>query len=459
SKAGTIISAIPAQSVILRTLELPFSDERKIREVIRYELEPHIPYPVEEVIVDFCILERQERGAKVLVAAVSKEVVADHLSLLQEAGIEPEIVDLELFGDLNTYFALYPSEKGEEVVGLVNVGASKTTLKVVQGKRLLLARSISKGGNFITEAIQKKLHLSFAEAEEKKLTEGETAEVFAVIQTALATLAKELEYTFFSYMARAGEERELQAIVLSGGGARTPGISEFFSQHFEVPVHRIGKEERLTALFPQIPPLSSSFTVGLGLALRGLNRSAQGMNLRQEEFSFRKSYEEIKGHLIFAGIVLLLILGLHLGTFYYRLGQKEERYQQIRSQIHAVFRETFPQTRVVDPIQQAKQKIQEGKNKLKAFGGITGAQLSSLEILRELSEKIPPTIKVDVFDLLISTESISMSGKTDSFDSVDNLKKNLETSDYFESVKVTNAKVGLDEDTVEFKLLIILQKS
>lgn len=458
-KPGTIVSALPAQAAIIRTLALPFRDLKKIREVVRYELEAHIPYPVEEMLVDFLVLERREKETVILVAAVSKEVVAGHLAMLREAGIDPEIVELELFADINTYLSLHkPSE--EKAVALLNIGASKMTLKVLQGTRLLFARAIPKGANIITETIQKEgKFASFAEAEQQKITDGESPELFPLIQSALVNLVKEVEYTLFSYMEKMGEQGDIQEILLSGGGANTPGILECFAQHFDVPVHRMGKDERLSLLFAQTPPLSAPFTVALGLGIRGWNRSIPGMNFRQEEFSFHRSYEEIKGKLILAGVMLLLALGLQLGNFYYRLAQKEGQYQQMRDRVQALFRQTFPDVRnVVDPLQQARQKIQEEENKLKAFGGITGAQLSSLELLRELSEKIPSTIKIDVFDLLISHESINMSAQTNSFDSVDNLKKSLETSSYFESVKVTNAKVGLDENTVEFKLSITLKK-
>src|SRR5919108_4938585 len=93
-KPAHVVSAIPAQATFVHNLQLPFRDPRKIREVLKFEIEPHIPYAVEDVIVDFAKIRNVDSGGcEVLAAAVSKKAMADHLHVLDLAGLAPAEVD------------------------------------------------------------------------------------------------------------------------------------------------------------------------------------------------------------------------------------------------------------------------------------------------------------------------------------------------------------------------------
>src|SRR5919108_4078799 len=100
-KPSHVVSAIPDQATFVRNLQLPFRDARKIREVLKFELEPHIPCPVEDVVVDFAKIRETDAGAcEVLAVAAPKAAVDDHLHILERAGLVPEVVDWEVFGEL-----------------------------------------------------------------------------------------------------------------------------------------------------------------------------------------------------------------------------------------------------------------------------------------------------------------------------------------------------------------------
>jgi type IV pilus assembly protein PilM len=458
-----VVSAIPAHATFVRNLTLPFRDPRKIREVLKFEMEPHIPYPVEDVIVDFAkIRDTDGGGCEVVAAAVPKTAMADHLHIFQLAGIVPEVVDWEIFGELNGYLAWRPVPDAGPVA-LINLGASKTTVKVVKDGCIRFTRSIVRGGNALTEAIRQRMTLTTAQAEALKVSDRDRdrAGIADAVETFLGVLAKEIDHTLLAYSTRADEE-PLQEIVLLGGGAGLPEALPFFEAHYGVPTTLFDMNQRLFPPSPMTlqPQAGLVMPVAFGLARRQLGRRAVGVNFRQEEFALRKSYDEVRGQLLSIGGMVALLVGLSLFDLYYHLRTKELHYAQLQSQMDSTFRETFPEIRrVSDAIGQARERLRDLETNLRGVGTLSGPQGSALEMLRELAVRTPQGLQVKITDLVISTESISISGGLQSFDGVDILKKAYASSPYFDEVKVSQAIAGPSGKGVEFKLAITLKKS
>jgi Tfp pilus assembly protein PilN len=107
---------------------------------------------------------------------------------------------------------------------------------------------------------------------------------------------------------------------------------------------------------------------------------------------------------------------------------------------------------------QVREKMRELDNRLRAFGGVTGAQLSGLQILREISARIPSSITVDIDALTTTTDTTELSGITTSYDDVVKLKETLEASPFFPSVKINTTKSEVD-NKVSFKLTLTTVKA
>jgi type IV pilus assembly protein PilM len=462
-KSTHVVSAIPAQATFVRNLLLPFRDPRKIREVLKFEIEPHIPYPVEDVIVDFAPIRNIDTGGcEVLAAAVSKKALADHIHILELAGLVPEVVDWEIFGELNSYRAWRPLSAAGPVA-LINLGASKTTVKIVKNGSLRFTRSIVRGGNALTDSIRQRLTLTPAQAEAMKLSERDRdrASIAEAIDTFLSMLAKEIDHTLLAYNIRAAEE-PVQEIVLLGGGAALPEAVPFFEAHYSLPTTLFDIDQRLFPPSPMSlqPRAGLVMPVAFGLASRQLSRRASGLDFRQEEFALRKSYDEVRGQLLSLGGMMALLVGLALFDLYYHLRTKETHYAALQQQVESLFRETFPEVRrVSNEVSQAQEKLRELDTNLKGVGTLSGPQGSALEMLHELAVRTPQGLLVKITDLTISTEGISISGETQSFDGVDSLKKAYAASAYFDEVKVSQARAGTGGKGVEFKIAVTLKKS
>jgi general secretion pathway protein L len=462
-KPAHVVSAVPAHATFVRNLQLPFRDARKIREVLKFELEPHIPCPVEDVVVDFAKIRETDAGAcEVLAVAAPKAAVDDHLHILERAGLVPEVVDWEVFGELNGYLAWRPSPDAG-AVALVNFGASKTTVKIIKDGSIRFARSILRGGNALTETICQRLTLTPAQAEALKLSDRDRdrASIAEAIETFLGILAKEIDHTLLAYNTRAGEEA-VREIVLLGGGAGLPEARPFFEEHYGLPTTLFDVDQRLFP--PSAMALRSQagaiMPVALGLAMRQVSRRTLGLDFRREEFGLRRSYDEIRGQLLSIGGMVALLVGLSLFDLYYHLRTKEMHYAQLQRQVESIFRQTFPEVRRVSgEVGQAREKLREIETNLKGIGSLSGPQGSALEMLRELAVRTPPGLQVKITDLTISTEGISISGETQSFDAVESLKKAYAASAYFDEVKVSQAKAGANGKGVEFKIAMTLKKA
>lgn len=461
-KPAHVITAIPAHVTFVRTLQLPFRDSRKIREVLKFEMEPHIPYPVEDAVVEFTkIRDTEGAGCEVLAVAVPKTTLADHLRIFELAGLVPQVVDWEIFGELNGYLAGH-SAKDPTPVALVNLGASKTTVTVLQKGSIRFTRSIIRGGNTLTESIRQRLTLTTAQAEALKLSDRDRdrADIAESIELFLATLAKEIDHTLLAYSTRTGEE-PVGEIILLGGGAALPEALLFFQDHYGLPTTLFDMDQRLFPPTPMTlkPQAGLLMPVALGLAMRQLRRQAFGVDFRREEFALRKSYDEIRGQLLSIGGMVALLVGLSLFDLYYHLQAKEIQYAQLQGQVAAMFRETFPDVRrISNEMAQAQEKLREIEANLKGVGTLSGPQGSALEMLRELAARTPQGLQVKITDLTISTEGISISGETLSFDGVDSLKKAYVASPYFDEIKVSQARAGTNGKGVEFKLAMTLKK-
>jgi len=152
------------------------------------------------------------------------------------------------------------------------------------------------------------------------------------------------------------------------------------------------------------------------------------------------------------------VCGLGFANLYLNNSYKTQRYAQLQNEMARIFRTTFPDVRMVQPAVQMREKIRELDERLKAFGGLTGAQLSGLPLLHEISAHIPAEIVVNVDNLTIATDTIDMSGSTTSYDDVVKLKEAVEKSQFLKNVKIQNTKQDAD-GKVSFKLTITTSKT
>jgi type IV pilus assembly protein PilM len=470
-----IISSLPASSSVVKRLSLPFKGERKIRQVIKYEMEPFLPFPLEEAIIDFYIIDnRLPDRTLVLAFAINKRVVERHLRILDRAGIKPEVVDLDSTSLFNVYFP----KKDKETIALINLGTGQTIINMISEERLLLARSISKAGDDITQALAEGLGMSFGEAERLK-REGLDEAKSKVIEPALNEIIKEVEHTFSSFLAFY-PNKKIEKILLTGGNARLLGVKEYFQKSLNIETSLFNPffkllpakpfflrlKEILTPSLREISSALDSATLkktlpllpqGMGIALPGITRTRASLNFIREEKPLVKRLEEARPLLKPATILLISVVLLGLLDFYIHLHLKDRRCQKLKKEIRSVFKKTFPEvTNIVDPLVQMKDGLEEREEDL----ALSPREFSSLAILREISSLTPQDIGISLEDLSIDWDETRIRGRTllPDFSLIDRFKKALETSNYFTEVKVSDARLSRKGKNVEFRITIKYEK-
>ena len=145
--------------------------EAELAESIYWEAEQYIPFDIQDVNLDYQILDRGDVGGKstmeVLLVAAKKEKIADYTGVIGQAGRVAVVIDVDAFALQNAYEVNYGTEP-DAVVVLLNAGASATNINILHGDQSVFTRDISTGGNAYTEALQKELNLPFEQADELK---------------------------------------------------------------------------------------------------------------------------------------------------------------------------------------------------------------------------------------------------------------------------------------------------
>ena len=168
-KTKEVAASLSGNAVIVKKINLPVMTEAELAESIYWEAEQYIPFDIQDVNLDYQILNAgtgaESAGTMdVLLVAAKKEKIADYTGVISQAGRLPVIVDVDAFALQNAYEVNYGLEP-DAVVVLLNAGASAININIITGDQSVFTRDISMGGNSYTEAVQKELNLPFESAE------------------------------------------------------------------------------------------------------------------------------------------------------------------------------------------------------------------------------------------------------------------------------------------------------
>ncbi|MGZ3559666.1 MAG: type IV pilus assembly protein PilM, partial [Thermodesulfobacteriota bacterium] len=241
TKTRDVVTSVSGHSVIVKKISLPFMTEAELEESIQWEAERYIPFDINDVNIDFQIFgaapENPEVMDVVLVAA-KKDIINDYVSIIMETGLNPVVIDIDSFALENMLAINYDIAK-EETVAIVNVGASVANINIVKNNISAFTRDIFKGGNQITEEIQRQLHVDHEEAEKIKV--GSKVDLTSqsvienVLKTASESLAVEIGNSLDFFQSTTTYEK-IGKLYLSGGGSKIKDFDMTLQQQIGIPV-------------------------------------------------------------------------------------------------------------------------------------------------------------------------------------------------------------------------------
>jgi len=277
-----VATVISGHSVIVKKVTVQQMSREQLEESIKWEAEQYIPFDVNEVNLDFQILDTagNEGQMDVLLVAAKKDLLDDYVQVIAEAGYTAQVVDIASFAMENAY-EINRDENDDDVVALANVGSQVTNINVVSGGVPVFTRDVALGGALYTEEIQKTLSIAFEEAERIKIGDADVAskdvvpkEVDEAMRQVTAQIVGEIARSLEFYAATA-EDGGIGKIVLSGGSAHVSGLAAAFEERMDVPVEVMNPVSRVRVGSgvdaKEIEDLGPALAVGMGLAMRRID--------------------------------------------------------------------------------------------------------------------------------------------------------------------------------------------
>ncbi|HET6231024.1 MAG TPA: type IV pilus assembly protein PilM [Longimicrobiaceae bacterium] len=274
-KSKNVVASVGGRDVMVKKIQMDRMKESDAREVIRWEAEQYVPFDMENVQLDFQILDPLEAGLQmsVLLVAAKREVVDQKVSLLRDAGIAPSLMDVDAFALHNAFEHNYP-EAMTGVVALVNVGHEISTVNLLQDGTLILTRDVPFGSRRLREDLRRLHGLSADEAD--AVLQGRSpraAEFRDLLADGCEELALGVERAAaFLSMGDSGGQG-LGRVYLSGGGAKIPGLLDVVAGRVRArcelasPLQRLRVRPGISTLFP-MDELAPMLMLSVGLALR-----------------------------------------------------------------------------------------------------------------------------------------------------------------------------------------------
>ncbi|MBM4306594.1 MAG: type IV pilus assembly protein PilM [Deltaproteobacteria bacterium] len=277
-KTKDVITSVSGHSVIVKKISLPLMSESELEESIQWEAERYIPFDINDVNIDFQIFGSSSENPEVMdvvLVAAKKDIINDYVSVIIESGLNPVIIDVDAFAIENMLAVNYEIEKNE-AVAMANVGASIANINILKNNMTAFTRDIFKGGNQVTEEIQRQLHIDYEEAEKikvgSKIDAASQSVIQDVLKSASESLANEIGNSIEFFQSTTTYEK-ISKLYLSGGGSKIKEFDIVLQQQIGIPVEIVNPFKKIEYSdknfdLEYLREIGPMMAVGVGLATR-----------------------------------------------------------------------------------------------------------------------------------------------------------------------------------------------
>ena len=282
TRARDAAVAVAGSAVITKIITMPANlDDDELESQIEMEADQYIPYPLEEINLDFEVLGPSENTpdtVDVLLAASRSENIELRSAALSLAGLNPKIVDVEAYTVENSCPLIAQQIEDDmegKIMAIIDIGATMTSLNVVENNHLIYTREQSFGGKQLTEEIMRRYGLAYDEAGRLK-KEGGLPDNYIpeVLEPFKETIAQQVS-RFLQFFYTSGQHNSVDYIALAGGCASIPGIDELVESHLDIPTLIANPFSKMT-LSSKVNPQALSndapaLLIACGLAMRSFD--------------------------------------------------------------------------------------------------------------------------------------------------------------------------------------------
>jgi type IV pilus assembly protein PilM len=270
--------ALPESKIFTRVIyDLPYLTDDELSQAIRYAAEEFVPMPIKDVNLYYQIIFRSPKKEPssrtvVFVVASPKTLIDKYIRVLQQANLRPVAIETEMIAaarSLITYNSFSPTTL------IIQLGASNTDYAVISEGLILLTRSIATGGNALTRLIAQNFNFEVVQAEEYKkvygiLEDQLEGKLFRTLKPIIDVIVTEAKRVILAHETQ-NKQRPVKRVVLTGGGARTPGLVRYFASFLGLEVAEAdpwGAVEIDVNLRQKLSTEAPFYSVAVGLALK-----------------------------------------------------------------------------------------------------------------------------------------------------------------------------------------------
>lgn len=463
--------SFPGHYLSSRVIELPFSGSKRIAQVIDGELESFIPFPLEEVFVDYHVLDTTDDGSKVLAVYVQEERFQKYLDGLLALGLDPKYFCPD-FSDL-VGLSQVSMVSQDAAYAFCDIGHNKTNFVVLQDGELKYVRTIGLGGHHFTRAIQRAFNLNFEKAESLKLARGkvyvreqDADQISRILNKVATELVMSMKQALLG-ARQAGLDIDLQAIYVSGGGSLLSGLTDFVSFHLKMNLFTLNPLLYVQHDFNEPEEQAPGIAQVLATALRPIysNRFTK-MNFRKGPFAFKQDIQLITRELKTSIVMFVIMILMAGGYYFYSNHFYDNKVLKINKSIVAYLEKNVPD---IKPKSQKNMRYSKAKKDLKgyvrslkktlegysAFSELTNGESAVLTAMYEISRLLPPKneLNFEVNDFIFSKDFIRLESSTNDTLNVEKIIAALNKSSVFKSIEKIDEKKRAG-GRIDFKLKI-----
>lgn len=413
--------SIPIHLVTFRNVAVPFSEAKKIRQVLPFELEPRLPFPIEGLVIDFQKIAAHREDTQILAAAADTAAVKPFIDVSAVHHADPESV---MTGPYAMAWWLAENPEMPDDWLLVDLTPQRCSLTCVHRRKISLMRSFP-------------APLSSPEAPDE--INRHIRQTMMGMETVLQT----------GYQA--------EQIVLSRIDGQSDVMSAYLSEQFGVPVIKADLFAISgVALSPSADTPPSALNNALACALIGAEGFRGGLNLRQGALAAKGRLFEYKPLVLRSAVFAAVAVCFAFAGIWTDILILEKKALAIKQEVNAVFKTALPKIQnIVDPVHQLTVEIEALKKQAHA-AAFNENYLPAIDMLYHLSRAVPDALEVHLSNLVAGDQSILVSGTTDSFNAVNEMKSQLEKNPLFKIVKINSATMDQGGKRVRFKIRIQL---
>ncbi len=466
-----ILTNLPMEKAIIRNVNFPFNDVKKIADAIPYEAEDNIPFNIDDLVLDFQPLKSENKDeGRVLLAAAGKDTVLDFIKILNEQNLIPIKMGMESTSLFESY--RYFNKIQQETVIQLHIGNKKTIINLIKDNSLIYTRAISAGICMIHKSIADIMKFSLQESitlfegldidlnslnsnihkgayKTLKVNKDKFKKIYDESIRIFNELIEQIILTIQSYTV-SGVELNFDRVLISGGGSNIEGIGVILSKNLELPVIALPFIDYNNEI-----SVRSQFHIAFGMFLSHINRKSYAINFLKGEFIPDISRSTKKIYYLsafFCGLSVLIFL-LNAVISSALVSSTNNKYNDILSD---KFKKYFNTKKITDdPIVEANKIIKKEKSELDNITSLVSANNSIMDLLLDILNNFSPDEYFEMKDLVINESIIKIDGIIGSGKAIDDFKEKLIKSNKYDTVSL-NIKFS-KKNEVRFTMTIKLK--